>query len=71
MKNGGIFIQFEPLICLGNASKLTKRNVLNVCSFFNDPQGFMLPITARIKTIFQFTTQTMKFSLKDFFSKCN
>ena len=31
----------------------TKRNVLKVCASFYDPLGFISPITARIKTIFE------------------
>ena len=53
VKNDEIVFQFEPFICLARSLEPTKRNVLKVCASFYDPLGFISPITARIKTIFQ------------------
>ena len=35
----------------------TKRNIVKVCASFFEPLGFISPITARIKTIFQLLCQ--------------
>ena len=53
IQNDEIVFQFEPFICLVKSLTPTKRNVLKVCASFYDPLGFISPITARIKTIFQ------------------
>ena len=53
IQNDEIVFQFEPFICLVKSLTPTKRNVLKVCASFYDPLGFIFPITARIKTIFQ------------------
>ena len=53
IQNDEIVFQFEPFICLAKSLTPTKRNVLKVCASFYDPLGFISPITARIKTIFQ------------------
>ena len=53
IKNDKIVFQFEPFICFAKTLIPTKRNVLKVCASFYDPLGFVSPITARIKTIFQ------------------
>ena len=50
IQNNEIVFQFEPFICLEKSLTSTKRNV---CASFFDPLGFIFPITARIKTIFQ------------------
>ena len=53
LQNDEIVFQFEPFICLAKSFTPTKRNVLKFCASFFDPLGFIFPITARVKTIFQ------------------
>ena len=53
IQNDEIVFQFEPFICLAKSLTPTKRNVLKVCASFYDPLGFISPVTARIKAIFQ------------------
>ena len=53
IQSGEIVFQFEPFIRLAKSLTPIKRNVLKVCTSFFDSLGFIFPITARIKTIFQ------------------
>ena len=53
IQNDKMIFQFESFICFAKTLIPTKRNVLKVCASFYDPLGFVSPITARIKTIFQ------------------
>lgn len=45
--------RFGEVISLARSLLPTKRNVLKVAATFFDPIGFISPITARVKTIFQ------------------
>ena len=45
--------RFGEVIALARSLLPTKRNVLKVAATFFDPLGFISPITARVKTIFQ------------------
>ena len=45
--------RFDEVINLAKSLLPTKRNVLKVAATFFDPLGFISPITARVKTIFQ------------------
>ena len=44
---------FSKIIELARSLPTTKRNVLKVAATFFDPLGFISPITARVKSIFQ------------------
>ena len=44
---------FEEIVKLAQSIPLSKRNILRIAATFFDPLGFIAPITARVKTIFQ------------------
>ena len=45
--------EFDNFLSKGTSDKLTKRDILSISASLYDPLGFITPITAYIKTIFQ------------------
>ena len=44
---------FKKFLRMCDGLKLTKRNILSVSASFYDPLGFISPVTARVKVLFQ------------------
>lgn len=45
--------EFDNFLSKGTSDKLTKRDILSISASLYDPLGFITPVTAYIKTIFQ------------------
>ena len=52
-KSDEFVFDFQGIVSLARTTVMTKRNVLRLSASIYDPLGFLCPITARLKTIFQ------------------
>ena len=53
MKSDKFIFRFDDFLKKGREMKLTKRSILSLSASVYDPLGFVSPITARVKTVFQ------------------
>ena len=52
-RNFEFLFRFDDLVSKCATIKHTKRNLLSISASILDPLGFIAPVTAKIKTIFQ------------------
>ena len=53
LKSDKFIFRFDDFLKKGREMKLTKRSILSLSASVYDPLGFVSPITARVKTVFQ------------------
>ena len=53
VKSDKFIFSFANVLKLAHSLTPTKRNILKIAASFFDPLGFISPVTARVKTIFQ------------------
>ena len=54
LKSDKFIFRFDDFLKKGREMKLTERTILSLSASVYDPLGFVSPITARVKSVFQF-----------------
>ena len=65
LKSDKLIFRFDGFLKKGREMKLTKRTILSLSASVYDPLGFVSPITARVKSVFQFQFAKRNLSLWD------